>query len=159
MKRKRKNNVVIDFSDEDFKIKDENKKSKKSIDNKKTEKKKNKIKSLTVSSSKDMIQVKLVNKKVKRFENIEEKKEKDKKDKVKKEKVPKANKHDLEINFDYNGNYFYQKINESQWIEIDEFFKLYFKNKDKNINTVKLFLSKYQNLKKGEDNMNKFKKM
>jgi hypothetical protein len=110
---------------------------------------------ISASKHKGEIEIKLVNKKVKKFKNDEEKKEL----KIKKEKIPKANKHDLEANFDYQGNYFYQKVTEKEWFEIDEFFKAYFKNKNSSIKSVKPFLEKFNNLKKGEVNINKFKKM
>lgn len=86
-------------------------------------------------------------------------KDKEKKEKIKIPKVPKANKHDLEENFDFNGNYFYQKITEKQWHEIDEFFKSYITNKAAIVNQAKVFLDKFPNLKKGEDNIYKLKKM
>jgi len=124
-----------------------------------------KLKSLGSAASRDKREneIKLFNiknKKVKKFKNgCEEEVDKKKQAKVKKEKVPKTNKHDLEENFDYHGSYFYQKVTEREWVEIDVFFKAYFKNKASSVKAVKPFLEKFPNLKKGEDNILKFKKM
>ncbi len=167
MRKKRKNSKKINIKNDSFedniigedfylqndKIKNKTTKNKKNNENNKVKK----IKSLKLSASHDRktIEVKITNKKIKKF-NLNEK---NKVEKIKKGKIPKANKHDLEENFDYYGNYFYQKITEKEWVEIDEFFRNYFRNKNSNLKVIKLFLEKFPNLKKGEDNINKFKKV
>lgn len=151
----KKMNLIEDDSEEEYALENNKIKIKQNDFNNKNKVKK--LKSLKISASKDKgeIEIKIVNKKVKKFKNDDNKKV----SKIKKEKIPKANKNDLEANFDYQGNYFYQKITEKEWVEIDEFFKAFFKNKTSSIKSVKPFLDKFPNLKKGEDNINKFKRM
>jgi hypothetical protein len=87
---------------------------------------------------------------------------KEKKEKILKEKKPKiikGDKNELEKNFDFNGNYFYQDINLYEFNQIENFFDAYFKNKNTSLQEASIFLGNFPNLKKGEKNMQKFKRM